>query len=413
MKICLLSRSDSRGGAYAAAYRLHQGLQSSGVNTTMLVGQKTRDDSSIIPLNTNISLAARLDRLPILFYSKRQKTVYSTQWFPNNIISQIDKFSPDIINLHWVYRGFVQIEALAKFNKPIVWTLHDMAAFTGGCHYSQGCDRYIQECGSCPQLGSNNQCDLSHWNWQRKINSWKALKLVIVTPSQWLAEQAKLSSLFREVRVEVISNGLDIQIFTPHDKEQARKSLGLPHGKKILLFGAPDINDYRKGFHLLLPALEQLYIRLEQADELNDFEIVAFGTPPSNQIIDIRVKINYIGRIEEDESLALLFSAVDVFICPSNEDNLPNTIMESLACGTPCVAFDIGGIPDMIEHQKNGYLVSPFNTEELAHGILWVLENPTRYSRLSDNARVVVEKKFSLTSQSQNYQSLFEDILSS
>jgi glycosyltransferase involved in cell wall biosynthesis len=412
MKVCLLGYSDGGGGGYRAAYRLHRGLLQLETDSTMIVGIKTTNDFTVLSPKSKVvkewvKLTPSLDPLPKLLYSQRDHTFYSIQWLPDKVVSRVNHISPDIINLHWVNAGYLQIESLAKFNQPIVWTLHDMWAFTGGCHYSGSCDRYSQSCGSCPQLGSHQKWDLSHWVWKRKAKAWKNLNLTLVTPSQWLADCAKNSSLFQNSRIEVIPNSLDVNQYKPIDRNIARELLNLPHIKYLLLIGAGDVHsDRRKGFHLLLAALKKLSNNQLQ----NQIELVVFGTSEPMDPPDLGFKTHYLGKVNDDLSLSLVYSAANIFIAPSLEDNLPNTVMEALACGIPSVAFNIGGMSDMIEHKRNGYLAEPYAIEDLANGIAWVLEDKERYSELSFRARQKVEQEFSLEIQAQHYLSLYEEL---
>lgn len=413
MKILLLNTSDISGGAARAAYRLHRGLQTIGVDSQMLVQNKTSDDLTVISPQTKLEkgwakIRPTLDAIPLQLYQKRDRPPYSVQWLPERIAAKIAEIDPDIIHLHWICGGYLNIETIAKFNKPIVWTLHDMWPFTGGCHYSGECDHYIQSCGACPQLHSHRNWDLSRWVWQRKAKAWKDLNLTIVTPSRWLAKCAKVSSLFQGLRIEVIPNGIDNQRYKPIDKQLAKNLIGLPSDKQIILFGAVDAtSDPRKGFHLLTSALQKLSYSLKQ----DQIELVVFGSSQPSQPPDFGFKAHYLGRLNDDISLSILYAAADVFVAPSIQDNLPNTVMEALACGTPCVAFNIGGMPDMIEHQKNGYLALPFEVEDLARGIAWVLEDKQHWQSLSWRARKKVEQEFTLERQAKTYLKLFEEIL--
>ena len=411
MKVCLISSSNGRAGGHAAAYRLHQGLQSK-VSSTMLVGNKSRGDYTIVSAETRlakawVNVAPTLNALPKLFYSNRDRTDYSLQWLPDKVAAKVAKIDPDIVNLHWINSGYLQVETIAKFNRPIVWTLHDMWPFTGGCHYSQGCDRYKQSCGSCPILKSNYSWDLSRWLWQRKAKSWRNINLTIVTPSRWLAQRAAESSLFKDLRIEVIPNGLDTQRYKPRDRSFAREIIGLPKDKKIILFGAVSAtsND-RKGYSLLMPALQKLkHDRTQQ-----QMELVIFGADKPKDPPDFGIKARYLGRFNDDISIALLYSCADVFVAPSIQDNLPNTVMEALACGTPCVAFNIGGMPDLIDRQQNGYLATAYDPEDLARGISWIIEDLERWQNLSTCARSKVEREFTLDKQAQTYIQLYQDI---
>jgi glycosyltransferase involved in cell wall biosynthesis len=415
MKVCLLSNSDSQGGAFIAAYRLHKVLHRIDVEPTMLVNNKTHDDYTVLsPTNKLMKgwtkLIPTVDHLPLLLYTQRERTPYSIQWLPDRLVSRVAQINPDIINLHWISAGFAQIETLAKFKQPLVWTAHDMWPFTGGCHYSGECNKYTQSCGHCPQLKSQQDWDISHWVWQRKAQAWKNLNLTIVTPSQWLADCARNSSLFQNLRVEVIANGLDIQRYKPIEKNIARNLLGLPQDKQLILFGAMTATgDRRKGFHLLLPALKKLSQEPIGQDRL---ELVVFGASQPLEPPNFGFKTHYLGRLNDDISLALVYAAADIFVAPSTEDNLPNTVMEALACGIPCVAFKIGGMSDMIEHQGNGYLAHAYDMEDLSKGINWVLEDTERYNRLCGQARQKVEREFTLELQAQKYLELYSDILS-
>ena len=411
IKPLLISSSDINGGAARAAYRLHRGLQSINVSSQMLVQNKESDDYTVIAPASKLSkgigkLKPTLDALPLQLYPQRDRSVYSVQYLPDQLAAKVAQINPDVINLHWINFGYLQIETLAKFKKPIIWTLHDMWAFTGGCHYNGDCMNYVNSCGACPQLHSNTEKDLSRWVWRRKSKAWQDLNLTIVTPSHWLADCARKSSLFQNLRVEVIANGLDAQVYKPIDQAIARNLLNLSLDKKLVLFGAMNsTRNKRKGFHLLEPALQ----KLSEDEKLENVELVILDASRPSEVPNLGFPIHYLGRLNDDIALALLYSAADVFLAPSVQDNLPNTVMESLACGTPCVAFDIGGMSDMIQHQQNGYLAKPFDVNDLAKGITWVLEDEERLKKLGSNSRDKVEQKFTLEIQAKNYLSVYEN----
>jgi glycosyltransferase involved in cell wall biosynthesis len=413
MKVLLISAFDTGGGAARAAYRLHCGLQIIGVSCQMLVQTKLSDDRTIVAPQTNVEkgiakLGHTLDAIPLRFYRQRDKTEFSTQWSSDVILPRVVQLNPDLINLHGINEGFLQIETIAKFNQPIIWTLHDMWAFTGGCHYAQECDRYTDSCGACPQLRSSKNFDLSRWIWQRKSRAWKGTQLTLVSPSAWLAKCASSSSIFRNLRVEVIPNGLDTERYKPLNRQTARELLNLPQDKQLVLFGAINATSARrKGFHLLQPALQSL-CKLGWHDKI---ELVVVGSSQPDAETDIGFKTHYLGKLSDDISMALVYAAADVFIAPSTQDNLPNTVVEAIACGTPCVAFNIGGMPEIIEHQKNGYLAQSFEIEDLAHGVAWVLENRERHQKLGDRARKKAEQEFTEELQARRYASLFTEIL--
>jgi glycosyltransferase involved in cell wall biosynthesis len=413
MKVVLLGNDDLKWGAGRAAYRLHQGLRNLDVDSHLLVQTKLSEDETVIAPTTAIAktlakVRPTLNSFPLKFYSQFDQGVYSLQWIPDRLVNQVEQFSPHIINLHDITLGYIQIETLAKFKQPLVWTLHDMWAFTGGCHYSNGCDRYQESCGACPQLNSQRDWDLSRWIWQRKTKNWHKLNLTIVTLSQWMTDCVKKSSLLQDFPVEMIANGLDLERFKPIDKSLAKKILGLPQEKQIILFGAMNAtSDRRKGFQELYPALKNL----NQKKWQDRIQLIVFGASQPQNPPKFGFPTQYLGKLHDDVTLSLVYSAADVFVTPSKEDNLPNTVLESLACGTPCVAFKIGGMPDLIEHQKNGYLAQPFDTTDLARGIQWVLEDSSRSAQLGDRARKKAETEFNQIIQSQRYLSLFNKIL--
>lgn len=410
----LLATADGGNGADRAAYRLHQGLQQIGIASQMLVRtQLTRDlnihtlQSSTEKAITRLNLAERFDNLPLQAYRHRESSIFSPQWLPSSLPAKVKQLQPDIINLHWVCKGYLKIEHFRQFSQPLVWTAHDMWPFTGGCHYTQNCDRYTKNCGACPQLQSSEENDLSRWVWQRKAKAWQDLNLTLVTPSQWLADCAHSSPLFQHKRIEVIPNGIDLSVYKPMTRALARERLNLPQNKHLILFGARAADEKRKGFHLLQAALQQL----SHGEWQDKIELVVFGSIDSQTSLELGFPVHSLGKLADDISLALIYAAADVFVASSLQDNLPNTVVESIASGTPCVAFNIGGMPDMIQHQYNGYLAQPFEIEELANGIDWVLSDKTRYLELCDRARQTAETQFSSLLQARRYLALYTELL--
>lgn len=409
MKILHLSTSDIDNGGARAAYRLHRGLQSIGCDSQMLVRAKFSVDETVMAEKSVLTkLGPPVSSLSMRLYSKRNSEMFSMQWFPDVIAKQATQINPDIINLHWVCNGYLQIETLPKFKKPLVWTLHDMWTFTGGCHYIQDCDQYKYSCGTCPQLQSSSSWDLSRWVWQRKAQSWKDINLTLVATSTWMADCAKNSSLFSNKRVEVIPLGLDTEKYKPINRQFARELLNLPPDKRLVLFGAIGANtNPRKGFHLLLPALE----RLSKAGWDNSLNLVVFGSLEPQNPIELGFKIHYLGHFHDDISLASIYSAADVMVVPSTQEAFGQTASEALSCGTPVVAFNTTGLKDIVEHQKNGYLAEPFESEDLAKGIAWVLTDDERHQKLGFYAREKSLREYSSKIQANRYLSLYKEIL--
>ena len=413
MKILHISTKDLEGGSGRAANRLHQGLKKINIDSQMLVQTKVGDDETVAAPQTfgEKSLAkfgGIVDTIPTKFYLRHESISFSTQWLPDVIYPRVAQLQPDLIDLHWIHNSHLRIETLAKFTQPMVWTLHDMWAFTGGCHYDAYCGRYVESCGACPQLKSDRHWDLSRWTWQRKSQAWKNINLTIVTPSKWLAKCARSSSLFKNLRIETIPNGLDLQRYKPVERKVVRSLLNLPQNKQLLLFGAMNAtSDRRKGFHLLEPALQ----RLCQSGWQDKIELVIVGASRSHDRADLGFKTHYLGKLHDDISLAQVYAAADVFVAPSLQDNLPNTVVEAISCGTPCVAFNIGGMSEIIEHYSNGYLARAYQIEDLAKGIAWVLEDKQRHQKLSDRARATAERQFAMELQASRYASLYDEIV--
>ncbi len=420
MKVLLLNTFDTNSGSALAAQRLTQGLRSVGVDASMLVQKKLSQNPSVLGPQTKfeeiVAKASRaLHNLPLKLRRQSVHSEFSVPWLPTKILpkvaqpsSRVASIKPDLINLHWVNYNYLQIEEITRLNVPVVWTMHDMWPFTGGCHYSGDCNRYGKTCGACPQLGSLNDQDLSRWVWQRKATAWSRANLTLVTPSSWLADRARESSLFCNQRIEVIPNGLDLDLYQPTPRQVARRTLNLPQDKKIVLFGAVNATQSRrKGFHLLQPALQQLAHSTWQ----EQIDLVVFGANPSDDQPDLGFKTHYLGKISDEKVLALAYAAADVFVAPSLQDNLPNTLVEAIACGTPCVAFQVGGIADIVEHQHNGYLAHPYHVEDLAQGIAWVLEHPDRHQKLCNRSRQKAEQEFTLGRQAKRYLALFDQVI--
>ena len=281
-----------------------------------------------------------------------------------------------------------------------------MWLFTGGCHYDENCGRYSVGCGQCPILGSKKINDLSFSVLNRKKKYWANNNLTVVASSHWLYDCAKSSELLKNARVEEIPIGINLEDFTPTNKEFAREKLLLPQNKKLVLFGAVNaVKDKRKGFKYLIDALKIL------GDKKDEIELVVFGSNFSKDVDNCDLKVNYLGHINDDKKISQIYSAADVFVAPSIQDNMPTTVMESLACGTPAVAFDVGGMSSMIEHKKNGYLSKPLDVNDLANGIKWVISNDADYGLLSRNSREKIEKEFNIQNITKKYIDLYRDIL--
>ena len=375
MKILIVNTSDIQGGAARAAYRLHTALISSGVDSQMLVQSKSSDDFTVQTMaSTNIQkgvskLRPTLDSIHTKFYKDKTKTLFSPSWLGfSSIVDKINEIDPNIVHLHWICGGMMRVKDIARIKAPIVWSLHDMWAFTGGCHYDEECGGYEKECGNCKVLGSDKQNDLSKKIFNRKQKAYEAKKdMTIIGLSRWLNECSKNSTLLKDKNHINLPNPIDTSIFKPFDKEKARELWSLPKDKKLVLFGAMGAtSDPRKGFRELSDAMT----KMQQTD---DVEFVVFGSSRPQHAPDFGFKTHYLGSLADDVSLVTLYSAVDVMVVPSLQEAFGQTASEAMACGTPVVAFAHTGLIDFVDHELNGYLASPLDSSDLAKGILWVL----------------------------------------
>ena len=410
MKILIVNTSNINGGAARAAYRIHKALLGSGVDSQMLVQGKSSDDYTVIVAGTKVQkamakLRPTLDSLPVRRYKNRTKTLFSPSWFGfSGIVEKINEINPDIVHLNWICGGVMRVEDIARIKAPIVWTLHDNWAFTGGCHIMWECEKYKDTCGACPRLGSDKKNDLSQKVFKRKQKAFALKKdMTIVGISNWINECSKSSTLLKDKNHINIPNPVDTNTFKPFDKDKARELWSLPKDKKLVLFGANSAtSDINKGFKELSDAMGQLTSK--------DIEFVVFGSSQPQNAPDFGFKTHYLGSLADDLSLVTLYSAVDVMVVPSLQEAFGLTAGESMACGTPVVAFGATGLLDIVEHQKTGYLAKPFESEDLACGIEWVLNAPN-YDELCVNAREKVVREFDSKVVAGKYVELYEEVI--
>ena len=413
MKILLINTSDTDGGAAKAVFRLHKALQMRHIDSNMLVQLKNSDDNTVYGPNTvgrKIISYVRpyIDILPLKLYKINNFNHFTIGWFSNNLIKKISYFKPDIVQLNWIGAGFASIKDIGKITQPIVWRLSDSWAMTGGCHLHNDCERYTSQCGLCPFLKSDNQKDLTFRIIKRKNKYWKKKNISIVCPSKWLAEQVRKSSIFKDNYIEVIPSGIDVNIYKPINKNIAREILNLPQSKKIILFGANHSTiDKNKGYDMLLEVIKNI----SDYKDYNNLQFIVFGSSTATNTSLKNDNFYHIGKIYDDLTLALYYSAADVFLCLSRFENLPNTILEAMACGTPTVSFDVGGIPEIIDHKQNGYLASRFDIEDFTKGIIWTINDSDRLEVLSNSSRKKIELKFNLYEITKKYIQLYSKIL--
>lgn len=417
MKVVHINTYDGNGGAGRACLRLHQALLAEGLQSEVWVSYKFGTNPRIQTFSSTVlsrgfsAFGILLERYYSSYISKPLKIPFSASVWGKDITRNKAVLEADIIHIHWVNHAFLRPEDLAglsKLGKPVVWTFHDSNAFTGGCHVRYSCDHFEKECGNCPILKNENPDDQSHQIWKRKQKAYQQLGFSIVAPSRWMHDSIRRSSLLKDARVEVIPNTLETDIFRPWDKKTARKELGLSEDKFIMLSGfMPSRKDLHKGAPYLLEAL-QILIDKGLVDKQN-VELIIFGNKDTASVPDFAVSTTFLGTISNDEKLSICYSAADVFLTPSLEDNLPNTVMESLSCGTPVVAFTTGGIPDMVTHLENGYLATYKSSDDFANGISWVYQHQDR-SRLNNAARQAVMDRFSEKVIAARHISLYNEV---
>jgi glycosyltransferase involved in cell wall biosynthesis len=413
MKVAIVSTYDSIGGAARAAFRLHKGLLTKGIDSKMLVQKKDSENNNVIGIVSKkewlwSKIAIRLNNLPLKKYPNKDKYIFSPSIYGGfNEKRYNNQF--DLFNIHWVGGGFQSIDSIAKITKPIILTLHDSWAFTGGCHIPYPCEKFVTKCGSCIKLDSNDEIDLSSRIWSKKLEAWKNKNIVLVGDGNWVANNARKSSIFKNNRVEVIHPGLDLHVFKPLNKKACRDILGLDQNLKYVLFGAVVATaDKNKGFQFLSEALK-MYSQSEE--NRNNTKLIVFGSSENSKKENFGIETQYIGKINDDITLSLLYSAADVMIVPSIIESFGQTASESFACGTPVVAFNTSGLKDIVDHKVNGFLANPFDPKDLSEGIKWVLEDSERLSALGRNARLKAEEKFSIDKYVDNYLQVYQSVL--
>ena len=422
-KIKVLSVCTSLGGgAGRAAFRIHQGVRNLDVDSRMLIKSGRSNDPNIITLDDFVprnpfykafdwtcnKVKNKIQHFRWNRYPNR-KNIFMSDLRGTDLHGALEKLDCDMLHLHWINRRFIALSDLPQ-DKPIVWTLHDSWPFCGICHYFFECNEYQWQCGCCPFLHSSDAKDLSYVVWKKKAEIYKNLDLHIVSPSHWLADCAKQSSLLKRFPVTVIPNCLDVNAFCPLDEEEIspkwRNIQENRAAKTFVLYGAINAaTDKIKGFANLLSALRLL----ELQGHGDDFELIVFGATKSELSMDVNIPIHYVGHVSNTQELVSLYNLASVMVVPSLTENLSCTIMESLSCGTPVVAFNIGGNGDMIEHKVNGYLAKEKDDSDLAEGILWCLSN-NEENRLGLAGREKVLREYNSDVVCGKYTELYEQV---
>jgi len=408
MNILHISESDSHGGADRAAYRLHSALRENGVESLMLVQRKGTDDPYVQGPRTlmekvGCSIRPQLSTLPTRRFKEMTGDFYDSKIRWTSIVQQVNDLQPDVVHLHWVQRGMLHPGQLSKIKAPLVWTLHDMWPLTGGCHYDDACGKFTDACGECPVLNSKGKHDLSLRQHQLKRNAYTQAKPIhFVCISHWLKQCVETSAVTSGHPAYLIPNPLNTTRFKPLDQANARKLFSLPEKVPLILFGALHADrEPRKGFDLLLDAIHELSIE--------HVELVVFGCREPSPKPNFGKPVHYLGRLADDVSLAAAYNAADVMVVPSRQEAFGQTASEAMACGTPVVSFDVGGLKDIIDHEINGYKATPFDVNDLSHGLRFILEHPDK-PRLDRDAREKALRQFENSVVAQQFRSLYQTV---
>jgi glycosyltransferase involved in cell wall biosynthesis len=330
---------------------------------------------------------------------------------------RIDRYhkvrNADILHLHWVNQGFISLKGLERLlfpGIPVVWTLHDMWPVTGGCSYSYTCDHFMNSCGNCPMLKRSSYEDLSHYIHKKKKTILQHARITFIAPSRWMAELTSRSSIGQKARIVHIPNPINTASFIPGDPLKARKKNGFPDDKKLILFGAYNLTDPRKGFLRLVDALKILKVKSPRL--IGEIGLVLFGKTTERILKDIPVPVIHLGRINDEDQLIGVYQSCDLLVAPSEQDNLPNVIMEAMACGLPVVSFNVGGISDLVVHQENGWLAEYPDTDSIAEGIQEMLSDQKKIAEMKFNSRKRIEDNFSYARVAQQYLEVYKSAIS-
>lgn len=410
MNVLLVNTSETTGGAAIACSRIARALRGEGVDASMIVRNAEKRGEEVIPVG------GRLQKE--WCFLRERATIWAANGFSKDRIFYVDIANSgiditktdafrraDIIHLHWINQGYISLAGLKKIagsGKPVVWTMHDMWPFTGICHHADSCTRYVTGCHDCPLLPGRFGIDLARKTFDSKLAALEGCDITFAGCSEWLAGLCRKSRIAQGRKVVSIPNPIDTGVYAPMDKADIRKKLRLPADKKLILFCSVKTTDVRKGMHYF-----QESCRILKESSREDIEVIILGMNGEALGATLPLPSHALGYVGEGSSLAEFYNAADVFVTPSLQENLPNTIMEALSCGVPCVGFDIGGIPEMIDHKSNGYVAEYKSAEDLARGIEWVLD-PARYPQLCVSARSKVLCSYSEKVVARQYISLFK-----
>lgn len=403
--MAIVAAAANRGGAHVAALRLHRGLREAGCDSTYVAGLVEAGLPEVSAPSSRWQAfmwkaRSRLGRSVARLRDPRSEGMQSVNLLPSGLPGRLNRGRFDVVHLHWINNELLSICEIGRIRAPMVWSLHDMWAFCGSEHYLADADVYLGPPGTAPPAGPSG---LARWTWRRKRRAWAAIAPILVAPSRWLGDLASRSRLLGHLRVEIVPYGLDLAVFRPIASPKTRN--GAP--RRVVFGAAGGGSDRRKGFDLFAEA----FSKWVTSNPCKRIELTVYGEPdlPEFGVLPESVRVRNAGLIRTDAAMADVLGEADVFVAPSRLDNLPNTVMEATSCGVPTVAFRIGGMPDMIDHQETGYLADPFDVDDLARGIGWVLADDGRLAALKTAARRKAEAEFGSRLQAERMLQVYEN----
>ncbi len=412
MKILFINISDTQGGSAKAAYRLGKCLEEKyNTKNLFLVRTKRSDDKNVIQTRRS-GFCAYIERVANIIMNALGFQYYWLPFSPRFILKKAEEYKPDVISLQNTLGGYFKTKDLIKLSKiaPVVWTLHDMWAFTRNASYTFGDNSWKQkatfrdEHKIFPELGFNNGTQLL----RHKEKVYSSSKFSLITPSKWLAELVKISPLLKNKEVHHVFNGIDLNLFKPFEKTILREKYNIASDQKVIVFIAENLA--KKNWKLgneLKDILAEINNKLREKVTL-----VILGNGYMPYLTDLHnYDIKLQGYVYEDKKISELLALSDFFIYPTREDNLPTVLIESLACGTPCITFDTGGCGEIIINDLNGILIEKFNTNRFSNAAINLLENESVLNRLSINARNYAEENFSVEKMADNYMKIFTSLV--
>ncbi len=414
MKVLIVNTSERTGGAAVAANRLMEALNNNGVKAKMLVRDKQTGALTVcaLPQTWRLQWHFLWERLVIWLHLhlKRQHLFDIDIANSGTDITQLPEFrEADVVHLHWVNQGMLSLKGIRRIvesGKPVVWTMHDVWPATAVCHYTRGCRQFETQCDQCPLLPTGG---LVRRVWQRKRQLAEAGRICYVCCSEWLAGEARRSALLKGQTVVSIPNAIDTSLFCQHDKAQAKAALGIAADRRVILFASQRVTDPRKGIGYLVEAINRLMA--DSPQRAQDTVVAILGGHAEEVAGQLALPVCALGYVSDPHRIVEVYNAADVFVLPSMEDNLPNTLMEAMACGVPCVGFRVGGIPEMIDHWRNGYVAAPADAADLAAGIRYVLTDAD-HRQLSRECLHKVAHSYSQQSVARRYTEIYQQVLS-